>query len=429
MAGAGRSRILAALITILSTLTAPVALADTVSPARGVNARVNVRERPSLDAPVVGSLAPGQSADWVSELPGWRRVRLVDGTVGYVSASWTVRAPVRVAFRVAIADVGTGLAVFVRGADFALVYDGGSNDDSARGNGNRFAAFLAAFASDLKAIDYLILSHPHRGHVELLADLFARYQVRNVFDSGAINPICGYHSFIDAVAREPGVTYRSAHSQAGSRAIKFGTARECYGVELPREIFVDHREQISSDRTISLGAGASLRVLHADGSRRRSFDDNSIVVRLDLAGARVLLVGDATAGRVGPGDPPVPNSVEGKLLAWRAEDLAADVLVVGNHGAAASSHPAFLDAVDAEVYVISAGPEPYDGRPLPDAAVLEELDRRGQVLRTDFNDATCGGDPSKIGRDADGRPGGCDNVVIEVDPQGRLYADYWRRAD
>ena len=39
-----------------------------------------------------------------------------------------------------IVDVGTGLAVLVRSPGFTLVYDGGSNDDLARGPDNRFLA-------------------------------------------------------------------------------------------------------------------------------------------------------------------------------------------------------------------------------------------------------------------------------------------------
>ena len=82
-------------------------------------------------------------------------------------------------------DVGTGLAVLVRGPDFTLVYDGGSNDDLARGAENRFGAYLNAVAPTVTTIDLMVLSHPHRDHVELLPDLFATYTVRDVWDSGA----------------------------------------------------------------------------------------------------------------------------------------------------------------------------------------------------------------------------------------------------
>jgi beta-lactamase superfamily II metal-dependent hydrolase len=48
-------------------------------------------------------------------------------------------------------------------------------------------AYLKAVAPTLTTIDHLILSHPHQDHVELLADLFAAYDVRQVWDSGRIN--------------------------------------------------------------------------------------------------------------------------------------------------------------------------------------------------------------------------------------------------
>jgi len=70
-------------------------------------------------------------------------------------------------------DVGTGLALFVEGADFTLLYDGGSNDDTARGNQNRILAYLKSVRPDLTTLDHVILSHPHKDHVELLPDVLA----------------------------------------------------------------------------------------------------------------------------------------------------------------------------------------------------------------------------------------------------------------
>jgi competence protein ComEC len=41
-------------------------------------------------------------------------------------------------------------------------------------------AYLRAVAPALTTIDHLILSHPHRDHVELLPDLFGAYQIAQV---------------------------------------------------------------------------------------------------------------------------------------------------------------------------------------------------------------------------------------------------------
>jgi len=55
-------------------------------------------------------------------------------------------APLPGNFVVHAIDVGTGLAIFVEGPDFTLLYDAGSNDDSARGADNRVIAICARFA-------------------------------------------------------------------------------------------------------------------------------------------------------------------------------------------------------------------------------------------------------------------------------------------
>jgi beta-lactamase superfamily II metal-dependent hydrolase len=74
--------------------------------------------------------------------------------------------------------------------DFNLLYDGGSNDDLARGASNRVVAYLKAIDPTLTTINHVVLSHPHRDHVELLPDVISAYTVNDVWDSGAVNPIC-----------------------------------------------------------------------------------------------------------------------------------------------------------------------------------------------------------------------------------------------
>src|SRR3954451_21324541 len=53
-------------------------------------------------------------------------------------------------FVVHVVDVGTGLGVFVEGPDFRLIYDAGSNDDTAIGERNRFVAYLHAVAQGVE---------------------------------------------------------------------------------------------------------------------------------------------------------------------------------------------------------------------------------------------------------------------------------------
>jgi competence protein ComEC len=78
---------------------------------------------------------------------------------------------------------------------------------------------------------------------------------------------------------------------------------------------------------------------------------------------------------------------EAELLAARAGDwrrAAADGLVLkcGHHGSRTSSSPAFLDAIDAEIAIVSVGASNRYGHPA--AQTLAALDAKGcRVLRTD----------------------------------------------
>ena len=403
--------------------------ADVVTPAADVTNRVIVRASASSQSAQVGSLAPGDRAELVGSVPNWHEIRLSSGATGFVSKRWTRVIPSSTppappsptagpTFTIDVIDVGTGLAILVGAADFTLVYDGGSNDDLARGPSNRMLAYLKAVVPTLKTIDHLILSHPHRDHVELLPDLFASYDVGQVWDSGRVNDICGYRAFLTAVRDEAGVKYHNALQDFGTRGYAFGEkTKGCYGSPAPSVTLTLTHDSRINDSPITLGQNASMRILHADAADHGSFNENSVVVRLDLGSTRVLLMGDAEAGgRSAPSTPPSPSSIEGVLVTCCASELAADVLVAAHHGSRTSSRKAFLDAVAASVFVVSAGPLPYGTNQvvLPDGDVITELTARGQVFRTDVADAACGTNAAKIGPDADGQPGGCDNVRLVI---------------
>jgi competence protein ComEC len=402
---------------------------DRVVPTDDVVTRVVVRAGPTSQSADRGSLRPGESAELLGSVPSWYQIRLDNGVQGFVAKRWTRVVSVGPAapdsaYIIDIVDVGTGLAVLVRGLDFALVYDAGSNDDQALGAGNRMLAFMRTVAPALMSIDHMILSHPHTDHVLLLPDLLEQYAVRHVWDPGRLNDVCGYRAFIEAVETEPGVEYHTAVQHGGTRDYPFGRKR-CRGVDLEADTVRLSLSSRIENVPIPLGAGASMTFLHADGAHHSSHNANSLVVRLDLGAIRVLLTGDAEAGgRNSPAVPPSASSVEGLLLTCCRQALAADVLVVAHHGSRTSSRRDFLDAVMASVYVVSSGPTKYGTVVLPDADVIAELESRGRLFQTDLDDAGCAIRPVKIGPGADGKPGGCSNIRITVRSSGAVEADY-----
>ena len=406
------------------------ATADVVVPAPDVVTRVVLRASATTASADIGSLRPGEQAELLGSVPNWYRVRLANGTEGFVSKRWTrleqdADGPV---ITVDVADLGTGLGILVRGPDFTLVYDGGSNDDLARGEENRMLAYVREVAPSLTTIDHVILSHPHRDHVELLPDLFAAYEVREVWDSGRLNDICGYRAFLAAVRDEPGVAYHTATEGGGVGSHVFG-AKTCYGDSLPAEDIRIPQASRIDQAPVALGEGASMTFLHADGSDHDSPNENSLVVRLDLGRTRILLMGDAEAGgRKPPTEAPAPQSIEGVLVACCAAELSAQVLVVGHHGSTTSSRTAFLDAVDATIFVVSSGPKKYGSVVLPDSSIIDVLSARGTVFRTDTDDDACRLNGAKVGPDGDGRVGGCDNIRIVSSPTGAPRVTIFRGA-
>lgn len=65
-------------------------------------------------------------------------------------------------------------------------------------------------------------------------------------------------------------------------------------------------------------------------------------------------------------------------------------------------------------FVISSGPMRYGSVTLPDPEVRDQSLARCGLWRTDVDDAACGANLEKIGWDADGQPGGCDNLLKTI---------------
>ena len=123
--------------------------------------RVAIRRLMLLCAGTFAFLWMQASADVVVPLddtvPNWQRIKLANGTLGFVSKRWTrviasASSPTISAatYTVDVVDVGTGLGVLVRGPDFTLVYD--IDRRSRAGPDNRMRAYITAVAPTLTTI-------------------------------------------------------------------------------------------------------------------------------------------------------------------------------------------------------------------------------------------------------------------------------------
>lgn len=413
---------------------------DCIAPSGSTAAAVTLRTSPTAKSTANGKLESGQTLPLIASMPGWYETQLANGQTAFASkrsteitscieSSQSISTTTEGQYELHAIDVGTGLSVLVRGPDFALLYDAGSNDDMARGDNNRTLAYLNTLQPPLQKLTHVVLSHPHRDHVELLPDVVTRLKPSEVWNSGAYNDICGYRNFLFAIAADPTIQYHTATQDEGSESIEMG-AKNCYGDKQPSQtLTLNHGKKITNEK-ISLGQGAFMTFLFVDGSPRSNLNENSLAVRLDLGTHKILLMGDAEAGgRNLPSTVPKGSSIEGKLLACCTEDLKADILVVGHHGSKTSSRKKFLDAVGAKTYIVSAGPTKYATVVLPDQEIIAELEKLGQVFRTDLEDASCFMSPDKVGTDSDGKPGGCDNVLVKMPANKSISVNYRRISD
>ena len=338
-------------------------------------------------------------------------------------------------FRVHMIDVGTGLSILIQGADFTMLYDGGSGDDRAGithvgntiKNGNRLLAYLFAALGPSGPkectpdgdnwpqidrpkirLDHVFLSHPHEDHDSLLDNVVDCYDVRDVWDSGDDNNREGYANFMTAVTAVTDVTY---HNAAGRKPL------EQINVFHSMLTLPSNTVAMNEDDEIALGAGASLKLLHVDGRQTQDENLNSTVVRVELGKTVMLLAGDEESG---PRLPPAsnPGQIEADLIARQSDQLKADIYQVAHHGSSTSNRLAFLAKVQPKIALLGAGPLPYSGVVLPETSVVDAIKGLAShpiLLRTDLNDktiASCGGG-DRIGNN-DSRPGGCDNFVISI---------------
>jgi competence protein ComEC len=320
-------------------------------------------------------------------------------------------------YRVHLIDVGTGLAIFVQGHDFNLLYDGGTNDAGEKPLRivSYLAAALGASGDDLcvpkksevpkgrRPIDHVVLSHPHSDHGSALDLVVHCYDVKHVWDSGRVNDAVFYRDFIQAVGKSATATYHTAITVPEDRAM----------VVKGESIRIERWQTFREADVVELGARAQFTILHAEGKKLSDPNQNSVVISVMLGNARMLLVGDAESGaRLDPSHP--VGDIEQFLVEQHAKDIRSDILQVGHHGSKTSSRRAFLDAVKPHLALVSTGPKLYGKVKLPDIEVIEALKSVGAtILRTDENDASC---PITQRIGGDSGPGGCDSYMITIEP-------------
>ncbi|WP_420127812.1 DNA internalization-related competence protein ComEC/Rec2 [Longimicrobium sp.] len=233
-------------------------------------------------------------------------------------------------------DVGQGDAIALRTpAGRWVLIDAGERADGWDAGERRVLPFLRARGA--RRIEALVLTHPHADHIGGAGAVMQGMPVGRVIDPGMPMGSPVYLRTL-RVAEERGIDWNAARQD--------------------RRLQVDGVELLFMWPTVD--------ALDAPDDP----NDISAVVRVRYGAFSALFTGDASL------------LVEERLIARYGDSLRADVLKAGHHGSRTASSGPFLDTVDPELVVVSAGARNDYGH--PHAEVLARLEVRGiDVARTD----------------------------------------------
>jgi competence protein ComEC len=286
--------------------------------------------------------------------PTRERILLLALLAAVIAVWWLALGELSDELRITILDVGQGDSILVQapGGRTMLIDGGGGPGQHARGYDiGREIVVPALMARGVRRIDVLVITHPHEDHIGGLPAVVEAVPVGMV---------------LDPMLETDSGTY----------------GRLCRAIEERRIA----RHRATEGQQLNLGRGIRADVLNPPEPRLAGtgseLNDNSVVLRLVHGEVSVLLTADI-------------DQVGAIRMSRLGEDLRSTILKVPHHGSADPAVPAFLDAVDPDLAVISVGADNRFGHPTDE--MLGELARVGaKVMRTDRDGAvTIGVRPSE----------------------------------
>lgn len=176
-----------------------------------------------------------------------------------------------------------------------------------------------------RSIDLLILTHPDLDHIGGSLSILKQYDVKNVLHSGLLAGVPLYSAIADEVSYQNISVYEAS---AGQR------------VYIEPNVYID---------------------IYSPHENIESFDANeySIISHIHYGKNSLFITGDAT------------KLNESDLVEVYGNSLGADILKIGHHGSQTSTLSSFVEAVNPQYGVISAGCDNRFGH--PHAKVLTTL--------------------------------------------------------
>lgn len=242
-------------------------------------------------------------------------------------------------------DVGQGMAIYIRFPDgFDVLYDGGPDDKVLTELGEVMPTWD-------REINLMISSHNHADHLVGLIDVLTKYQVDEIWTSGAIHTTETYKKFLTAI------------DQSGAKI------QTC---------------SVEGDCRVSDKSGGQIAILFPfddlTGTRPENQNNASLVARVEYGETSILLPGE------------IEKESENEIVQYYCpadtgmncdSPMSADILQSPHQGSHSSSTPEFLQMVNPTNVFIAVGAGNQYGHPHQD--ILQRYKEMGfNIFRTDL---------------------------------------------
>jgi competence protein ComEC len=237
---------------------------------------------------------------------------------------------------VAFLDIGQGDSIFIQAPSSAqMLVDGGRTDQV-------LDRLHEVMPRGDNSIDLVLATHPDADHIGGLSYVLENYKVSEIIDNGTHD--------------KTNKTIQRLNNDI-QEEIKNSNAKYVHAVR-GMKIILDSEKNIYFE-------------IYYPTATSTSPDSNnmSIVGKLVYGENDFLLTGDS------------PKEIENTLMKWCIECLKSDVLKVGHHGSRNSTSREFLNAVQSEYAIISAGKNNSYGH--PHREVMDLLEQaKTKILQT-----------------------------------------------
>ena len=221
-------------------------------------------------------------------------------------------------------DVGEGDAILIQAKNENVLIDTGNLL-----SGYKIVDYLKK--NKVRKIKYLILTHPDLDHISGVFFILPKFEVREICDNGQGLTDADVYRWYETLVRQ----------------------RKNYAV-------------LKQGDKLKIG-NINLDVLWPINTKNGSFNENSLVVRLNGNNFNCLFAGD------------LDKTSEQRLLAGKL-NFKSKILKIGHHGYMDATSPEFLEAVSPEVAIISASRK----EKAPSDVTLDTLKKKNiKIFRTD----------------------------------------------